>query len=191
MKFLGITKNKITKDKNDENLSYLEYSEVVLVYCNIFNNYYQQNSRFLYNFLPNNSSGQLFDISPKSFVFLKHLILNFHKLKCGLLIQILNCKSITLKKTILYSVQPRHQIFVKGYGFLSFARNMGKILVKNISKILSSKYSQKFLDHAKQSATDAFKTASNKVIQKVAEATGNLIGNKIADEIRRVSKLSP
>ena len=83
MKILGITKNKITKDKNDENLSYLEYSEVVLVYCNVFNNYYQQNSRFLSTFLPNNSSGQLFDISPKSFVFLKHLILNFHKLTCG------------------------------------------------------------------------------------------------------------
>ena len=49
-----------------------------------------------------------------------------------------------------YSVQPRDRIFVKGYGFLSFARNMGK----NISKNLSSKYSQKLLDHAKQSATD-------------------------------------
>ena len=46
-----------------------------------------------------------------------------------------------------YSVQPRDQIFVKGYGFFSFARNMGK----NIIKSLSSKYSQKLLDHAKQS----------------------------------------
>ena len=44
-----------------------------------------------------------------------------------------------------YSVQPRDQIFLKGYGFLSFARNMGK----NISKNLSSKCSQKFLDYAK------------------------------------------
>ena len=45
-----------------------------------------------------------------------------------------------------YSVQPRDQIFVKGYGFFSFARNMRK----NIIKSLSSKYSQKLLDHAKQ-----------------------------------------
>ena len=45
-----------------------------------------------------------------------------------------------------YSVQPRDQIFVKGYGFLSFAKNTGK----NISKNVSGKYSQKRFDHAKQ-----------------------------------------
>ena len=56
-----------------------------------------------------------------------------------------------------YSVQPRDQIFVKGYGFLSFAKNMGKNIGKNISKNLSGKYSQKLLDHAKRSATDALK----------------------------------
>ena len=65
-----------------------------------------------------------------------------------------------------YSVQPRNQIFVKGYGFLSFARNMGINIGKNISKNLSSKYSQKLSHHAEQSATDAFKTASKRVIQK-------------------------
>ena len=46
------------------------------------------------------------------------------------------------------------QIFVKGYEFLSFARNMGKKIGKNISKNLSDKYSQKPLDHTKQSATE-------------------------------------
>ena len=63
-----------------------------------------------------------------------------------------------------------------------------KTLVKKISKNLSSKYHQKLLHHDKQSATDAFKTASQKVIQKAVEATEDLIGNKIADEITRVSK---
>ena len=63
-----------------------------------------------------------------------------------------------------YSVQPRDQIFVKGYGFLSFAKNVGKNIGKNISKNLSTKYIQKLLDHAKQSATDTLKTASKKVI---------------------------
>ena len=58
----------------------------------------------------------------------------------------------------------------------SFAKNIGK----NINKILSSKYSQKPLDHAKQSATDALKTSSKRVIQETAEATGNLTENKIA-----------
>ena len=57
-----------------------------------------------------------------------------------------------------YSVQPRDRIFVKGYGFLSFFKNMGKNIGKNISKNLSAKYSQKRLDHAKQSATDTLKT---------------------------------
>ena len=61
-----------------------------------------------------------------------------------------------------YSVQPRDQIFVKGYGFLSFARNMSRNIGNNISKNLSSKYSQKLRDYAKQSVTDALKTASKR-----------------------------
>ena len=61
---------------------------------------------------------------------------------------------------MLPSVQPRDRIFVKGYGFLSFAKNIGK----SISKNLGAKYSQKLLDHAKQSAIDALKTSSKRVI---------------------------
>ena len=88
---------------------------------------------------------------------------------------------------VRYSVQSRNSISIKGYGFLSFAKNMGKI-DKNMTKSLSDKYSQKLLDHAKQSATDAFKTASKRAIQKTAEATGDLIGCKIADRITKISK---
>ena len=62
-------------------------------------------------------------------------------------------------------------------------------MVKNISKNLSGKYSQKFLDHTKQSATDALKTTSKKAIQKIAEATGDLIDNKIANKITKASKI--
>ena len=54
---------------------------------------------------------------------------------------------------ICYSVQPRDRIFLKGYGFLSFAKNMVKNMVKNIAKNinknLSGKYCQNLLDHAK------------------------------------------
>ena len=57
-----------------------------------------------------------------------------------------------------YSVQSRDRIFVKHYEFLSFSRNMDKNIDENISKNLSGKYSQKLLDHSKQSALDAFKT---------------------------------
>ena len=63
-----------------------------------------------------------------------------------------------------YSVQPRDRIFVTGYRFLSFAKNMVKNIGKNISKNLSDKYSQKHLDRAKQSATDALKTSSKRII---------------------------
>ena len=58
---------------------------------------------------------------------------------------------------------------------------MGKNIDKNISKSFSGKHSQKFLDHAKQSARDALKTSSKRVIQKTAEATGYFICNKIAN----------
>ena len=68
--------------------------------------------------------------------------------------------------------------------------NIGKNFGKNITKNLSSKYSQKLLDHAKQSATDALNTVSKRAIQKTAEATGDLIGNKSADKITRASKTS-
>ena len=54
---------------------------------------------------------------------------------------------------------------------------MGRITDKN----LSSKYSQKLIDHRKQYVTDTIKTASKRAIQKTAEATGDLTGNKVAD----------
>ena len=47
MKLLGSTENRITKDKNSENLPHLEITEVVLVHCNMVNNDYQQDSRVL------------------------------------------------------------------------------------------------------------------------------------------------
>ena len=67
---------------------------------------------------------------------------------------------------------------------------MGENIGKNISKSLRGKYSQKLFDHAKKSATDALKTSSKGIIQKTAEVTGDLIGNKIADTITKVSKNS-
>ena len=79
-----------------------------------------------------------------------------------------------------YSIEPRYRIYVKGYGFLSFAKNMGKSL--------SDKYGQKLLDSAKKSSTDAIKTASKRAIQKTSEKTSDLIANKIADKITIVSK---
>ena len=67
-----------------------------------------------------------------------------------------------------------------------FTKTTSKKIVKNISKNLSTKYSQKLLDHAKKSATDAIKTSSKRVIQKAAEVTSDLIGIKIADKIIKI-----
>ena len=79
-----------------------------------------------------------------------------------------------------YSIEPRDGIYVKGYGFLSFAKNIGRNL--------SNKYGQKIIDTSKKSTTDAIKNASKRAIQKTAEANGDLIGNKIADKITSISK---
>ena len=68
---------------------------------------------------------------------------------------------------------------------------MAENIRKNISKHLSSTCCQKLLDQTNQSATDAFKTASITVIQETAEATGDVIENKITDKITRVQKTSP
>ena len=73
MKLLGSTKNKITKDKNGENLTHLEITEVVLVHYDIVNNDYQQDSRVLYTFVPNKPFGSLLEISPANHIFLKNI----------------------------------------------------------------------------------------------------------------------
>ena len=77
-----------------------------------------------------------------------------------------------------YSIEPRDRVYVKGYGFISFARSM------------SNKYVKKLVDTAEKSATDAIKTASKRAIKKTAEATGDLVGNKMADKTTNVSKNS-
>ena len=56
-----------------------------------------------------------------------------------------------------YSIKPKDRIYVKGYEFLSFAKNMGKSL--------SNKYGQNLLDSAKTSTTDAIKTALKQLKQ--------------------------
>ena len=71
IKLLGCTKSKIIKVKNGKNCPHLEITEVVLIYCSVAKNDYQQNSRVLYKYVPNQSFDQLPDISPKNLIFLK------------------------------------------------------------------------------------------------------------------------
>ena len=76
-----------------------------------------------------------------------------------------------------YSLEPKHRKYVQGYSFLSFNRRFG------------DKYGKKLMDTATKTEIDAAKTASKRVVQKNAEATADLIGNKIADKITSVGKL--
>ena len=70
MKLLGRAKSKVNKDKNGENASHLEITEVVLIiHCNFVNNDYQQDSRVLYTFVNNKSFGQLLNTFPKKIYF--------------------------------------------------------------------------------------------------------------------------
>ena len=75
-----------------------------------------------------------------------------------------------------YSTEPRFRKHVKGYGFLSFARTFG------------DKYGKKLMDTETKTGIDAAKTASKRVVRKTAEATGDLIGNKIAANINSIGK---
>ena len=73
-----------------------------------------------------------------------------------------------------YSIEPRERRYVKGYGFMSFARNF------------SDKYSKSLMDKG----IDVSKTFAKTVGKKILKATGDLIGNKIADKITSASKKS-
>ena len=92
MKLLGGAENKITKDKNGENVPHLEIAEVVLVHSNIVNNDYQQDSRVLYTFVPNKSFGSLLEISPtpNHIFFKKDSTQSSKPLKYGSQIKIVN-----------------------------------------------------------------------------------------------------
>ena len=74
------------------------------------------------------------------------------------------------------SAEPKYRKYVKGFGFLSFARKCG------------DKYGKKFMDTRTKTWIDAAKTASKRVVQKSAEAAGDLIGNKTADKITSLGK---
>ena len=88
-----------------------------------------------------------------------------------------------------YSIEPKERRHVNGYGFLSFARNFGN-KYKNLmntairtSANFNSKYGKKLTDTAIKTGKDFATIAGEKIVHKSAEATGDLIDNKIADNI--------
>ena len=84
-----------------------------------------------------------------------------------------------------HSLEPEYRKYVKGYGFLSFSRNFGDKYGKSI---INSKNVKKLMDGATNTSKDFAKIAGKKIIHKSAEATGDLVVNKIADKITSVGK---
>ena len=95
MKLLGSTENKITKDKNGENVPHLEITEVVLVHCNIVNNDYQQDSRVSYILVPNKPFSSLLEISPTTSIFLRTFNLELKDIEIWFTDQ--NCKPFEIE----------------------------------------------------------------------------------------------
>ena len=86
-----------------------------------------------------------------------------------------------------YSIEPRERRYIKGYGFLSFAKNMGTHATK-VAKNLNNKYGQKLVDTTKKSTTDALKIAGKRAVQKTAETSGDLVRNFTTDKITSIKK---
>ena len=145
MNLIGSTKNKITKNKNSENASYLDIAELVLVHCNIFDNDYQWDWRVVYTFVSNKPFGQLLEISPTNLIFLETFTSEFQETEIWFTnqnsppLEIEERINLTLViewhsyyKNASFSSTQRSNI-CKRYEFLSFA--------ENTDKNLSNKYS--------------------------------------------------
>ena len=94
-----------------------------------------------------------------------------------------------------YSLEPSYRRYVQGQGFMSFAKNIGnkygkKIFDKSIDvgKSMKKNMVKKILDNSVRAGKDFAKIAGKKVLTKSEQATGDLIGNKIADRITKSSR---
>ena len=159
----------------------LESAEVVLVHCNLVKNDYQHTSKVLFSFVPNKKLGQLLNISPHVFTVMNTINTEFSSVdQSSKPLEIEDNINLNTNYWVIikmrYSTEPRFREYVKGYGFLSFARKFG------------DKYGKKLIDTATKTGIDAAKTVSERVVQKTAEATDDLIGNKIADRITSIGK---
>ena len=94
-----------------------------------------------------------------------------------------------------HSLEPEYRKYVKGYGFLSFARNFGEKYGKKLMNTaikagtnFNSKHGKKLTDSAIKTGKDFATIVGKKIVHKSAEATGDLVGNKIADKITSMGK---
>ena len=118
----------------------------------------------------------------KNHIFLKTFSSEFQEIEVWFTDHNSQPLKIEDKIKMRHSIEPRDRIYVKSFGFLSFAKTIGTHL--------SNKFSQKLHYSTKESTTDAIKTVSKRVIEKTAEATGDLICNKVAYKLKNIFKIS-
>ena len=140
------------------------------MHYNVVNNNYQQVSKVLFSFVSNEQFGQFITIAPQTLAMLKATSVEFSFIEVWFTDQNNGPLEIEVNVNIIltmrYSLEPRKIKYVKGYGFLLFARKF------------MDKYGKKLTDTVTKTGIDAAKTTSKRVVQKAAEATGDLIGNK-------------
>ena len=152
MKLFGSRKNLIDKTKHRENVPNLEVVEVVLVQCNLVDNQYLRKSDVLCVFNPSKSYGYFLNVEPSNLVFLKTYNTEFDEI----IITFTDQNGTLLQIEVHVNLK-----YVKGYGFLLFAR----------------KYKKQLLD----TRLDCLKIVSKRVVHK----TGVFLGNKIAVAITK------
>ena len=148
MKLIESRKKDFEKNKEGENVSKLEYVEVVLVHCNLVKNDYQHASKVLFSFIPNKQFRQLINISPHSLTMMNTINTEFSFVEVWFTDQVskaleiednVNLTNYWVDIKMRYSAEPKYRKYVKGYGFLSFARKFGdkygKQLMKTATKI--------------------------------------------------------
>ena len=159
----------------------LETVEFVLVHCNLVNNNYQQASKASSTFVPNKQLGQLIAITPHSLTVLKTTNAEFSFIEIWFTdrnnrpLEIEDNANITLiiEIKMRYSLEPTYRQYVKGYGFLSFARKVGNKYGKklmntvtkagiNAAKNFGDKYDKNLMNSAKKQGTNFAKTAGKK-----------------------------
>ena len=171
MILLGSTKKDVDEDKDGKNVPQLESVEVILVHCNLFKNNYQHTSKILFAFVPNKLFGKLINISPHSLTMMNTVNTEFSSVEVWFTNEVSKALEtednvsliLIIGKDIIkmrYPTESRYRKYIKGYGFLSFAKKFG------------DKYGKELMNTATKTGIDAAKTASKRVVQKTAEATG-------------------
>ena len=177
MKLFGSTKKHVDQDKDGEDIPKLEYVEAVLVHCNLVNNNYQQLSTVLLTFVPNKEFGQWISIAPRSFTMLNkklRIFIHWSMAHCPKIVSDMKLKIMLIDSNNMTQHNENIKNILKVTSFCYLQENLVISMVKKI------------MDIATKTEIDA-KNASKRAVQKIIEATEDLMGHNIGDRITLVA----